>query len=271
MLTKIYIDKPLFESTSLPPLTNQIKIIPITSITYIINDIQNDSNILCHSVYISQNLESLLEVIKLGVCCIGYDTDNSLFNPLLKNIILDTTSLTPLYINSLISHHNGRPAVIYEDNKLVIRELTFTDFDILYAMFNSDSPKSLVFLDGYMTDSYDVEKEKFNAYISNQYTFYGYGQYCIILKAFNTIIGQCGFYEDNAGNTCLSYYINSQYRRLGIAYKSCYMLLEYITKEICISSIYAHINEDNIPSINLINKLGFIHTSKDTYIYQKDC
>lgn len=267
MLSSLYVDKDLYNQDIYFHLSDFSKVFYIDEISQIMNDINDGIIHINNIIYISDNLENLLYAISKGICSIGFDSTSTLFNPLIKNVVLDLSSLTSIYLNTILSHHNNVAAIIYEDENIIIRELSIADFDIIYDMFKSDNLDASFFLSSYMTQNYEVEREKFISYINNQYLFYGYGQYCVLSKSNNIIIGQCGFYEDELGNISLSYYIAPSYRDMGIAYKVCKILLEFIVDEIGIDSIYAHINKDNIPSIKLINKLNFVAKNSDTYIY----
>lgn len=268
MIKTIYIEKHLCHASTLSNIKNKCYIKPINNVKELFADIDNNLYSIKELLYISDNLDTLISTISKGICSIGYDTDYKLFNPMIKNIIQDLSNLSWMYLNSILSHHNNEPAIIYDDNNLIIRELAIYDFDKIYSMFNSEPLDNSLYLSSYMTKSYTEEKEKYIEYIKTQYYFYGYGQYCILSKSTNSIIGQCGFYEDNEGNTSLSYYIEPQHRGVGNAYKVCKVLLDYISDELCISPIYAHIDTNNYISQKLISKLHFLKLNDTTYIYK---
>ena len=266
MLKVVYIDNDLLESTSLPLINSQIEIMPVNNVDNIFTGLDNTRFNIKEIIYISNKLDLILAAISKGICCIGYDNSSNLFNPKIKNIILDLSCISYMYLNTVLSHHNNEPATIFNDKDILIRELSTNDFDSIYEMFNCETLDNTNYLSSYMTQDYNTEKDKFQKYILTQYEFYGYGQYIIFSNLHKEIIGQCGFYEDNLGNIALSYYIKPKYRNMGLAYKSCSLLIEYATNELFFEEIYAHINDTNLSSINLITKLNFKKTDHCTYV-----
>lgn len=82
----------------------------------------------------------------------------------------------------------------------------------------------------------------------------------IALKETDTFIGVVGFYRINWDNhrTEIGYILNPLYRGKGYVHEACSALIKFAFEEVGFHSLEAVIHPDNIKSINLIEKLGFV-------------
>ncbi len=76
------------------------------------------------------------------------------------------------------------------------------------------------------------------------------------------IIGRCGLQpiadEDSPlGRIELGYLIDRQYRGRGYGYEACRAILEFAFERLELDEVYAVIDENNLPSLKLAQKLGF--------------
>lgn len=88
-------------------------------------------------------------------------------------------------------------------------------------------------------------------------------RYYLFEKGMSTnIIGTVSFsniLNQPAGTCNIGYRIDSRHQRLGYAKEALYFLIPVVMSEIHISRIEANIMPSNIPSINLIESLGFVY------------
>ncbi len=114
----------------------------------------------------------------------------------------------------------------------------------------------------------DEELEKYLAYIHTVYSVFGFGLWTVELKGTKgtegagEIIGRCGLQpvaDENSllGRIELGYLIDRCYRRCGYAFEACRAILDYAFNRLEIEEVYALIDEENVPSRNLAEKLGF--------------
>lgn len=254
----------------LQPHFNQIENTTQTICAKGISDIFDyctSNNISPTSIVLLSNDTVMLEkALDNNICSIGYfDYNTPPFS--LPYIISSTDGLSINYFNRILTRFHNRPFVISSFKGFTVRECIDDDFDELYSMYSQEEDTSFV-CSLYMKEDYNLEKEKFIRYIDFQYKFFDYGLY-VIISPDNIICGQCGLYNDDEGRLCISYYIKSDYRRHHLAYECCNKIIEYAFNELDSNSIYAHLEDNNHPSKNLVYKLGFKHTDSDTYILSK--
>ena len=223
---------------------------------------------------------------KRGVCCIGYQEqeDTAFFNGAMV-VISSFEELSPVFFLQAFHHFHGIPLVITETERLVIRESCMDDFEKLYQISREEGSDRYTET---MIGDYDREREKFQAYITHAYAYYGFGLWTVLEKKTGEILGRCGLsvvsdeYSPE-GRLELGYLIGRDYRGKGYALEACRGILKYIgdiwayaggimeenggisenggtSKDGGMSEdapIYAVIHRENLPSVKLAERLGF--------------
>jgi len=161
-------------------------------------------------------------------------------------------------------------------NDLIIKLVSFEDID--WYIHNCRKPYFEKYLDfKFSTDiSYDkLEVSLYNLVKSYKLKKVEYGEARLLLKdCIGNIVGGCTIFEKDKDTLELAYFIVPEYHRKGIAY----IMIKKVLKALCESEIKFNkiivtIQSDNIASINLITKLGFIITSSfigkytNNYVY----
>jgi RimJ/RimL family protein N-acetyltransferase len=100
-----------------------------------------------------------------------------------------------------------------------------------------------------------------------------YGVWTIRLKESKQFIGFCSLRSDiEAEETALSYGILETYRRKGYAFEATSTVMQYGFKKCSLTRIVAGVKQDNIASIQLLEKLGMerFSMSERSYTYVKE-
>jgi RimJ/RimL family protein N-acetyltransferase len=84
-----------------------------------------------------------------------------------------------------------------------------------------------------------------------------------IIKTFEilykqTLVGSIAFWETENKETAISFWVDSDYYRKGIASKAVSLATNYIFKETDTESIIAHVADTNVASKELMLKKGFV-------------
>lgn len=173
------------------------------------------------------------------------------------------------FINMIYSHKCGEPVTVIETERLIIREITVEDVSSLYELYKDDE------ITKYMPalfENIDEEIEYTKQYINTVYKFYHYGMWLVILKGTGQIIGRVGFeYKENEETNIvheLGYMIGKNYQRKGYAYESLMAVISLAKESYDISELFVEVSENNIASIELAKKIGFIFDGKrnDKYL-----
>ena len=151
-----------------------------------------------------------------------------------------------------------------ESDRLIIRDFKTDDIDSLFNIL-SDKDVMRFSLSGTFT------KEKTVQYIQDNFKAYhdpGYGQYAVILKENNKLIGCCGFFDteiEGSKEVELAYRLSPAYWNQGLATEAAILCKKYAFSQLGIHHLIAIIAPENIGSLRVAEKSGFSLSRKSTY------
>jgi RimJ/RimL family protein N-acetyltransferase len=160
------------------------------------------------------------------------------------------------YIRLIYDRLHGFPHVIATTERLILREMTVADLPAMYGLYDTLADC------GYIEKLYDYEKERefTENYIKNMYGFFQYGLWLVFERKSGELIGRVGLENreiDGETRQELGYLIRADRQRRGLAYEACRACIDYATRELDITELFACIQTTNTPSANLARKLGF--------------
>lgn len=161
------------------------------------------------------------------------------------------------WIRNVYKRSIGEPWVIAETERLLIREMTVSDIEALYGLY--EDPETAEYVEG-LSEDIKEEKEKMEAYIRNMYGFFEYGLWAVVEKSTGRLIGRAGISNrdtEDGIETELGYMIGEPFRKQGFAYEACRAVIDYAGKSLYMEKLSCRIREDNLPSRKLAKKLGF--------------
>lgn len=164
-----------------------------------------------------------------------------------------TEDLEEPLLEEVWKRHYGIPLTIGQTLRCRIREISESDLTLL-----CEAAGGLVNEGG--TVAFLPERGEYavfwEAYIRNQYAFFGYGLWLIERKLpeeKNEAVGIAGFTE--AGE--MGYWIFPEFRRRGYAEEVCRFLLKYAGEVLNWEMISLFIEKENLPSLSLAKRLDF--------------
>lgn len=144
------------------------------------------------------------------------------------------------------------PWEILETDRCLVREMIPED-GTAFAEIYKDAA-----INKYMKDFHENEAGE-TEYIKEyrqQYRFFEYGVWSVLLKDTGEVIGRVGFSEA-AGEIQFGYMIGVPWQRQGLAYEVCKAVLAYAEEELEFEKILLWTEESNAASRKLCSKLGF--------------
>lgn len=158
------------------------------------------------------------------------------------------------FFQQIFDRHHGQPWVIAETKRCVIRESLLADLDDFYEIYAQ--PSVAKYIEPLSLD-YQEEKDKLQAYIKNQYPFYGFGTWTILDRETGRVVGRAGLEARGAAEGLeLGYLIREEYQGQGIGYEVCQRILEFARRELEVTDIFVKIDAENEKSVKLAKKLG---------------
>lgn len=147
------------------------------------------------------------------------------------------------------------PWVIAQTDRLLLREMTESDLDALYALYDGEALRFLPPLDA----DRGREKQILRAYIEKVYGLAGYGYWAVIERSGGELVGRAGFGipEREDAPAELGYLIRKDKRGQGYAKEAVRAVLSYERENLHFPGILARTHRENIPSRALLSSLGF--------------
>lgn len=136
--------------------------------------------------------------------------------------------------------------VIIETDRLVLREMTYDDFDALYAVLaDSDIMRHY---------PYTFDEGRVQNWIGRsieRYRVFGFGLWAVVLKRSCEVIGDCGLTMQNINGFIrpeIGYHIAKIHQRRGYAKEAARSCRDWAFKNTPFQAIYSYMTKDNIPS-----------------------
>lgn len=191
-----------------------------------------------YSVLFSDEREALLAAKAAKRAVLGlWDEKNPENIPAeIPYLVEDEAQITKELLERLVLRRLRLPWNIAETKRLRIREFMPEDWTEVVSLFDSE--------------------EAFISYIAHQYPFYEYGLWAVVEKEQGRLIGGCGIWDGDKGETETGYWISPAFRRRGYAAEAVSAVLDYAAG-LGKMPVYAEIREENIPSRKLAEKLHF--------------
>lgn len=162
------------------------------------------------------------------------------------------------FLKKVYQRYHHLPWTIAQTERCVIKELSLENLDDLFALYADEEMYK------YTENLYPYEEElEFQrAYINNMYRFYGYGMWLVFSRETGELIGRAGLEHREYNGEIeleLGYAIGMKFQRQGYATEVCERIIEVAKSMTDFSRINCLIDADNIASIRVAEKLGFIH------------
>lgn len=159
------------------------------------------------------------------------------------------------FLQHVYERHHHIPWIILKTPRCIVKEFSMEYLDALFELYAGKG------MTDYMEPLYPYEEEREyqQAYIEQMYRFYGYGMWIVCDRNTGELIGRAGVEhrEELGGELELGYAIGVPWQRQGYATEVCNAILTYIKEELMLPSVSCLIEEGNVVSEHLAQKLGF--------------
>lgn len=167
--------------------------------------------------------------------------------------------------NQILIHWIKRVEMELTTERLIIRSFTQHDWLKLQDLSNDREKSPFRHMDHqWPTDVEDIKK------ICNWFSETD-AYWAICLRRTNDLIGfVCLNYTDAAGIKNLGYCLHSGHHNKGYAFEACSKLLRHAFDDLGCQTILSGTGIKNLPSVKLLEKLGFVMTSKTNTHFRTD-
>lgn len=175
--------------------------------------------------------------------------------------VMDAEGVDETYLRRVFQRFHNIPWEILETKRCLVREFAMEDLDALFELYAKPGMTDYVEPLFY----YEEEATYEEAYIKHRYHYFGYGMWLVFDKESGKLIGRAGLEDrDYPEGTAmeLGYMIAPEYQRKGYATEVCRAILIYAKEELEAESVNCLVDEKNVPSVRLVEKLGFTYEGK---------
>lgn len=173
------------------------------------------------------------------------------------HLCTDPKELDDEFFERVYRRFNNIPWDIIETERCIIRETIVEDVDAFIEIYKDPS------ITAFMEDLYprNEEMDYIQKYIENMYHFYEFGIWTVIYKETGEVIGRCGLdLRDGEDAPELGFVISKEMQKKGLATEVCKAVLQYAFCELRVDTVHSFTDPMNLPSIHLLERLGFDKT-----------
>lgn len=195
------------------------------------------------------------------IAVLGYQGAEGMEFLPVEYVIQEFEGIDEKFLERVFCRFHNLPWEILETKRCLVREFAMEDLDALFELYAKPG----------MTDyveplySYEEEAAYEEAYIKHRYHYFGYGMWLVFDKESGKLIGRAGLEDrDYPEGTAmeLGYMIAPEYQRKGYATEVCRAILTYAKEELEAESVNCLVDEKNVPSVRLVERLGFTYKGK---------
>lgn len=153
--------------------------------------------------------------------------------------------------------------MVFETQRLIIRELNHNDFDSLYEILSDEDTMK------HYPSVFDKAKvERWINWSIENYKTFGFGLWAVILKETGEMIGDCGITMQIINKKIkpeIGYHINKKYQNKGYATEAARGVRDYIFTNTTFNTLYTYMAYTNVASytVALKNGMRFIEEYPD--------
>lgn len=221
---------------------------------------------------IEDSTNGLLAAKAAGISAIGFANPNSGKQDLSTAcmVVEGFEEIDYQFLSAEYNRAHHLPVTIAETDRFIIRELMPEDVKELYRIYQKREVTQYI---PPLSESMEEEIEKQKAYVEQVYHFYRYGIWGVFESGSGRLIGRCGIenkYIDGRSEFELSYLLDNDFWGCGYAIEYTRAVISYARNQLHIQRIIAIIDKQNIRSIRLAERLGFL-VEKSLYHQKHDC
>jgi len=143
----------------------------------------------------------------------------------------------------------------FETERLILRPSAISDAPFVFKLLNT--PKWLKYIGDRNVNSVADAEDYIREKMFPQVERLGFGNYTVVRKSDETIIGSCGLYDrEGLEGVDIGFAFLPEYEGTGFGYESAAKVLEVGIQEFGVKKVSAITVEENVASRKLIEKLG---------------
>jgi ribosomal-protein-alanine N-acetyltransferase len=151
-----------------------------------------------------------------------------------------------------------------ETDRLILKCVGNDDVDFFYKQFSTGEVNQYLY-DAEPCSSVKQAQEWIDLYLESEPR--NQHRWIMVLKENGEKIGTCGYHcwKRESCEIEMGYDLQPSYWRKGYMSEALTAIIKFAAEEMKVKKIYAHISVDNIASIKIAEKMGFVKTGEQYY------
>ncbi|MEP0752940.1 GNAT family N-acetyltransferase [Trichocoleus sp. Lan] len=148
---------------------------------------------------------------------------------------------------------------VLETSRLQLRPCQIEDIQLIHTLWTSDRVRSFLF------DNRVISSDEAESFVEDSianFEQHGYGLWLVFMRDIDLFVGFAGFLRSEGGIPSLIYGVDPNRWGFGYATEAANVVLKYALENLVISQVRADVDEPNIASLRVLEKLGMRQTGR---------
>ena len=149
---------------------------------------------------------------------------------------------------------------VLETSRLQLRPCQIEDIQLVHALWTNDRVRYFLF------DNRVISSDEARSHIEDSLTSfeqYGYGIWLVFERSLERLVSFAGFLGSEEGPPSLIYGVHPERWGYGYATEAASTVLTYALEQLRIPKVRADVDEPNIASVRVLEKLGMRRTGRE--------
>jgi RimJ/RimL family protein N-acetyltransferase len=149
---------------------------------------------------------------------------------------------------------------VLETTRLQLRPCQIEDIQLVHTLWTNDRIRYFLF------DNRVISSDEARSHIEDSlanFEQYGYGLWLVCVRDIDRLVGFAGFLRSEEGTPSLIYGVHPDRWGYGYATEAASALLSYALDKLALPKVRADVDEPNIASVRVLEKLGMRRTGRE--------
>jgi RimJ/RimL family protein N-acetyltransferase len=148
---------------------------------------------------------------------------------------------------------------VVETTRLQLRPCQIEDVQLVHALWTNDRIRFFLF------DNRVISSDEAQSFVEDSlanFEQHGYGLWLLFMRDIDHLVGFAGFLPSEEGTPSLIYGVHPDRWGYGYATEAASSVLSYVLEKLALPKVRADVDEPNIASVRVLEKLGMRQTGR---------
>ncbi|HEY9652007.1 MAG TPA: GNAT family N-acetyltransferase [Coleofasciculaceae cyanobacterium] len=149
---------------------------------------------------------------------------------------------------------------LLKTTRLQLRPCQIEDIQLVHTLWTNDGIRYFLF------DNRVISSDEAQSFVEDSlanFEQHGYGIWLVFVRDIDCLIGFAGFLSSEEGTPSLIYGVHPDHWGCGYATEAASAVLNYALENLALPKVRADVDEPNIASVRVLEKLGMMQTGRE--------